>query len=47
VQRILTLFEDVGYILKEKYINGDIQGIKIIVLDRMKDEGKICDYSSP
>ena len=41
VQRILTLFEDVGYILKEKYINGDIQGIKIIVLDRMKDEGKI------
>jgi len=41
VQRILTLFEDVGYIVKEKYINGDIQGIKIIVLDRMKQEGKV------
>ena len=47
VQRILTLFEDVGYIVKEKYINGDIQGIKIIVLDRMKQEGKVSYNKRP
>jgi len=42
VQRILTLFEDVGYISKEKYVAGDIQGIKIIVLDRMRNDVTNC-----